>query len=282
MSWLVFILISVTFSAFTRLIQRLLLGKGKIDPIAFSIVFQVLTGIILLLYAIISGFRFPDISKYWFPAITSIILFGIGNIALAKSLQKVEASVFTVLFATNVVWIMLFGVLIFGESISYWHIIGSALTFFSIYLLVERKGKFKFDSGIVYGLLCALCMGLAVLGWVYVGRRSDPISWNSITFLAPAAFNAMTNPRSLAKTKGILTKDTFPKLTLACVTFAISTLTLLYAYKYGELTQVAPISQTTIIITVILAIIFLKERENLIRKLMSAIICFCGVLLLVN
>ena len=282
MSWLAFVLVCVAFTAVTRLAQRALLGKDKVDPIAFSILFQTFTGLFVLLFALINGFSFPDFEKYWPAIISTVVLFGLGNIALAKSLQTVEASVFSVLFATSVIWIMLCGVLFFGESLSLLHLTGALLTFVSVIFLVEKKGKFQFDRGVLLGLLSALLIGLAIIGWVYVGRRSEPISWNAITFLAPAAINALLFPQALSKTKNLLSGPNFLKLLLASSTFAVSTITLLYAYKYGEITQVAPLQQTTIIVTVLLAVIFLKETKNLTHKIISAFICFVGVLMIVS
>lgn len=282
MSWLVFVFISVCLGAVTRLAQRVLLGTDKSDPVAFAIVFQAFTGLIMLVWALINGFVFPDFEKYWLAITSCVILFGLGNIALAKSLQKIEASVFTIIFATSSVWIMLFGIIIFGENLSILHLIGAFLTFVSIGLLVERKGNIQFDHGVVLGLLSALLMASGVVGWIYVGRRTDPISWQAITFIAPAAFIALISPKSIEKAKPLLSGDKALKTLLASATFGISTLALLYAYNEGDITQVAPLSQTTIIVTVILAVIFLNERKNLVRKFISAAICFVGVLLIVS
>ena len=49
--------------------------------------------------------------------------------------------------------------------------------------------------------------------------------------------------------------------------------------KGALLSQVSVISKTNIVLTVILAAIFIKERDNLWRKLFAAIICMVGVIL---
>lgn len=282
MSWLVFSLIGVTFGAVTRLAQRVLLGHGKADPIAFAVVFQAMIGLMIATVALPNGFELPDLSEYWLAVILTIFLFAAGNIALAKSLQTTEASVFTVIFSTSVVWIMLFGAILFNEAQNPWHFVGALLTFVSIALLVEKKGRLQLDRGVIYGLLSGFLMGCAVVGWVYVGRIAEPMTWQVLTFVAPAAVIALAYPKSLRKAKELLSKQKIGWLLLAAFTFAVSTTALLYAYKYGEINQVAPLQQTTIIITVILAVIFLNERKNLVRKFISAAICFVGVLMIVS
>lgn len=233
-------------------------------------------------FAVLRGFDAPNFSQYWFASISCIILFAAGNIALAESLQRIEASVFTVIFATSVAWIMLFGTILFGEPLGLWHVIGSLLTFISILLLVETRGRLKFDRGILFGLLSGLLFGLAVIGWVYVGRKAEPISWQAITFIAPSLLIALVYPKSLAKAKPLLKGRQLNWLLLASFTFAVSTTALLYAYKHGQINQVAPLQQSSIIFTVILAVIFLKETKNLTRKIVSALICFAGVLMIVS
>ena len=47
----------------------------------------------------------------------------------------------------------------------------------------------------------------------------------------------------------------------------------------GHTTQIGTIRQTSTIVTVLLAIIFLKERDNLWRKLLAAVLVTLGVFL---
>ncbi|MBI3342051.1 EamA family transporter [Candidatus Curtissbacteria bacterium] len=44
--------------------------------------------------------------------------------------------------------------------------------------------------------------------------------------------------------------------------------------------QAGPILQSTVIVTVILAAIFLKERDHLLKKIISAVLVTIGVLLM--
>lgn len=48
----------------------------------------------------------------------------------------------------------------------------------------------------------------------------------------------------------------------------------------GPASQIAPINQAQVIVTVLLAIIVLKERDHLFRKVIAAILVTIGVILL--
>ncbi|MEK9196479.1 MAG: GRP family sugar transporter, partial [Patescibacteria group bacterium] len=62
--------------------------------------------------------------------------------------------------------------------------------------------------------------------------------------------------------------------------FSVGSVALLTAYNRGDVSAVAPINQTSIVITTLLAVIFLKERDHLPKKILAAMICFIGALLI--
>jgi uncharacterized membrane protein len=50
--------------------------------------------------------------------------------------------------------------------------------------------------------------------------------------------------------------------------------------KGAMLSQVSIIGKTNIILTVVLAAVFIKERDSLWRKILAALICMVGVILM--
>jgi drug/metabolite transporter (DMT)-like permease len=128
------------------LLQRLLLHKEKSDPIAYVIVFQGLVAILLTMYALTTGFHWPDFATLWFPILGTVVLFGGGHVLYAHTLRQVEASVFAILFATYALWVMVMGVLLFDDHSSAWSLLGTVFIFASIALLTERKGSLTIDK----------------------------------------------------------------------------------------------------------------------------------------
>src|SRR5690349_17688021 len=120
MSWQFLTAISVLSLSISVILQRRLLHKDKIDPFAYVVVFQAIVGALLMIPALVQGFKLPGIlePELLWPALLAIIAFGTGHIIYAKTLQRVEASAFSVLFATQAVWIMLLGIFLFNESLT--------------------------------------------------------------------------------------------------------------------------------------------------------------------
>jgi uncharacterized membrane protein len=72
------------------------------------------------------------------------------------------------------------------------------------------------------------------------------------------------------------------KLILLGIFYGIGSLAMLYAYKTGSFSLVSPLRQTGIIVTAILALILLpQERVNIPRKVVAALACTVGIILLV-
>ncbi len=135
MSWQLLTALSVLSLSISVILQRTLLFKTKLDPYAYAVVFQGTVGVLLMLFVLVYGFKLPGIGAVMVPAVISVIFFGVGHIIYAKTLQHVEASAFSVLFATQAVWIMLLGIFLFNESLTVLQVVGSALIFAAVLLL---------------------------------------------------------------------------------------------------------------------------------------------------
>jgi len=233
-------------------------------------------------FAMLAGFELPGITKVWQPAVLSIIAFGLGHIMYAKTLQLVEASAFSVLFATQAIWIMLLGIVLFNESMSLVQIVGTILIFSSVGLVAKNPRSLSIDKGTLYGLLTGLLFGIAITSWSYVGRHTDGLSWAAISFVGTSLVALAIKPSASRKLRSLVTVSVLPKLLLLGILYAVGSLTMLYAYQQGTFSEVTPLRQTSIIVTTLLALVFLvKERSHVAIKLSAAAICLLGALLII-
>ena len=282
MSWQAYTAISVLTLSASVLLQRVLLCNHKTNPYAYVVVFQGIVGLILMAFAMLAGFELPGITKVWQPAVLSIIAFGLGHIMYAKTLQLVEASAFSVLFATQAIWIMLLGIVLFNESMSLLQIVGTILIFSSVGLVAKNPRSLSIDKGTLYGLLTGLLFGIAITSWSYVGRHTDGLSWAAISFVGTSLVALAIKPSASRKLRSLVTASVLPKLLLLGFLYAVGSLTMLYAYQQGTFSEVTPLRQTSIIVTTLLALVFLvKERSQVAIKLSAAAICLLGALLII-
>ena len=279
MSWQILVAISVVTYSISVLLQRLLLKNNKVDSVAFSIIFQLFTGILILVYALIRGFSTPNLIPLLPNLALMIILYGAGNVLIFKALKAVEASEFTIVFATRSLWTILAAILFLGESFSSKQLLGTGFILSSVALVSWQKGL-KLNRGTLISLLAALVFGLAFVNDAFIIRNFDVPSYLALAFIFPALAIWAITPASTGKMKSMLTNDFLQKLSLLGVLYATSAITIFLAYKVGRnAAQIAPLNQTATIVTVVLAIIFLKEKAQLARKIIGAIFSFIGVVL---
>ena len=282
MDWLLFTLISVFSLSVSVIFQRVLIHRDKTDPYAYVVLFQAVVGVLLTCVAIVRGFELPNIHTVLLPAALSIVFFGAGHIVYAKTLQRVEASAFSILFATQAVWIMLLGIVLLNETMTGMQIAGSVLILAGIVILTKKLRTLLADKGTLLGLLTGLMFGIAIYTWSYVGRFTEPVSWAAFSFIATSLVALAIRPRSVRKMPPLLRPNVAWKLIALGVLYGIGSLAMLLAYKTGTFALVTPIRQTSIVVTVILALTFLPaERKGVKRKLLAALVCVVGTILIV-
>jgi len=137
------------------------------------------------------------------------------------------------------------------------------------------------NSGVWYALAVAACYGAAVVNDVGIINRYDPVSYVSVMSLLPGIIIILAFPKRLKKIKKFLQPKPFQHILLYSFFYALGAVTFYSALSSGTtVPQLSPMSRASIIVTVILGAIFLGERKDLGRKIVSAILVSIGVILL--
>src|SRR4030067_3803918 len=149
MNWQLLILISVTLYSIFVLLQRVILKENESQPIAYSIFFQLLTGIVIGMV----GFLFADMSlplnlnDLILNLILMTFLYGFSNVFIFKSLKETEASKFTIVFATRAFFTVLASSLLLKEFLTRSQFLGALLIFSGVVLVNLKSYKFSLDKG---------------------------------------------------------------------------------------------------------------------------------------
>ncbi len=280
MNWQILLTISVFTYSISVLLQRVLLKKDKSDPIAYSIVFQLLTGVLIGIYALFNGFTTPNLIPLIPNLILMTILYGAGNVFIFSALKMIDASEFTIVFASRALWTIVGAIIFLKESFSTQQVLGTILIILSVFLVSWKKQKFSLNKGFIFSVLAAVSFGLAFTNDAFIVNNFDVPSYLTIAFIIPSLAVWAVYPKSTGKMKPLFEKETLLKLGLLGVFYAISAITIFLAYQVGKnASQIAPLNQTATIVTVVLSVVFLKEKTDLLRKLLGAIISFAGVVL---
>ncbi|RJR16092.1 EamA family transporter [Candidatus Microgenomates bacterium] len=281
MSWQLLTGISVILYSVSILFERKLLTAEQSRPIAFAIIFQLLIGSISGLIGLFSIFRIDwsvNIAPHF---VLMILLYGIGNIFFFKSLKETEASKFTILFATHGFWTILGSSILLGEGLLPKQLVGAVLIFLSVVIVHAKQTKLSLVKGEVFALFSAILFGLANTNDRFLLHYFDTYSYTTISFVLPGLFLAILHPKDFAYAKQFLKKDFLPKLLLLTFLFSLSALAFFSALKIApNSSQVASAFVTNVLLTVLLAVVFLRERKYLLQKALAAVVCFAGLMLI--
>ena len=283
MSWIVFILIGLITKSFSSLLSKVILNN-KSDPAFYIVGRWLLIGIFgVVLLAITDKFNFVlSLQNILLLALEALL--SAGAVFYYFGLDKVELSRANILGTVSVLISIFIGSLFLGEILTLNKFFAFALIVVSFTILNGGKkvieGKFnKFDVLIIIGSLFD--------PFIYVIDKKLIISSNPETILALAYLcaSAVVLLLNIGRLKNALAtyRDTlYWKIAVpdAFILF-LSYLAIFSSFALGEISKSYIILQSQVLLVAIMGIIFLKERDNLGRKLIASFLCFIAMIIVV-
>lgn len=251
----------------------------KYHPAAFTIIFSLIDTILAIGFLFLS-FKIPTSINYWLLAIVSICAYGVGNVFGFKAFKLIDASVVGIISRLNLVVAAFFGILLLHETYTTQNYIGLALVLLGSLVIAYEKGNFKISRGIWFSILMALGYGLAaVFDKILVGEFS-PYTYVFVNSIGVGICMSLLFPKALKQTKMLFHNHPKPLL-LGSVLNVSSWAAFLLILSRGEVSKTFPIYDSlSLIVTVILGIIVLKETSHLTQKIIGLITIVFGIILL--
>ncbi|HEX8964950.1 MAG TPA: EamA family transporter [Patescibacteria group bacterium] len=283
MSWEFFLAGNILTFSITTLLQKVLLNGKNSKPIAYTLFFQLFTGIFVVIIGILlHAFVFPQLTlNLLFFLIIGIFLYAFGNLYIFKALKETEASKFTVIYSTRVLFTVLVAVLFLSESFVLKEIIGTIFIFSGIVIVSLKSNKIHLQKGDFYALIAAVFFGLANANAKFLLHSLAVYPYMAYVFFAPPILLGIIYPKELQYISHFLEKKNFIKMFWVSLFWALANICFFEAVKRTpSISILSAIQLTSVVVTVILSIIFLKERKNIGKKLLGTVISFIGLLLL--
>ena len=173
-----------------------------------------------------------------------------------------------------------FGLLFFKESFILNKFFGAILIIVSNFLVLYKKGNLKFNKYIILGLIANFFLTIALFIDVNYSEEFNLPIYISITLLVPALLIFLFEKikiKDILDEYKIVNKKLF---FLTSLSWTIMTFAQLRAYQLGEIIVVAPLCSLTVILNIITSYIFLKEKNNLLRKIIAGILIIVGITLI--
>ncbi len=279
LSWFYLVLFYIVTNAASKLLQKYSVQDEEVDPTAFSAYFQLVGGLLSIPFLFFEQIEYPKDPMLWLVVLLSSTLYTVCMILFFKALKTTEVSQVEAIATTRTIWLMLLGVIFFRERLYISQVVGIFLIFFGLVVIYWQRGKeFNFEKPHLYTLSYAILISCAFALDKYLLNYFSIIFFQVLIYTIPGLLTIIFFSNTFEKMKVLvkLKRNNYIIL-LCCFLQMLSTLALYGAYSIGELSLVGPLAQTSILVTIIVGLIVLKERWNLRRKIIGVMLAILGM-----
>jgi drug/metabolite transporter (DMT)-like permease len=232
----------------------------------------------------IGGISFGGLGRTWPTASAMIASTTLGNILFFKGLQRLDATTAQIAFSTIVVWAALLSWLVLGDRFSFMQLLGIVLLIVAILITQNHDGEREIDAGIVLMIASAACFATFQVTSADLAETMTPATYLLLAHGGAAVLIGAIYARRIKSDLPILRAHV--AAALRSVLYAAVTLLSFYSFSYYAF-QEAPsrgvvvlLLTTQVVLSVMLGIVFLRERARMPFKIYSAIIALIASVLI--
>lgn len=278
-NWLLYVLLylvlATAFTQFYKISTKTLKKAG-----ALTVLLQMTAGLTALLLCPFFEFKFPtDVSVYVMLGI-SIIFYAISDRMNTTVRSGIEASTYSMIKQLSTTFMIFAGLLFFKEEFVLTKFIGAMLIIFSNLIIFYKKGKFEFNKYILLGILSNMAFTVALFLDVNISDNFNLPFYVALTLIIPALLIMIFERIKLSEIKNELVNGNKKAILITALSWGTMIVVQLRAYQLGNVTVIAPLCALTVILNVIVGYLFLNERDNLLRKIIAAIIIIISIILI--
>ncbi|MBR9707664.1 MAG: EamA family transporter [Candidatus Diapherotrites archaeon] len=279
MTWLIYAILAAIMSSFFPIVNRYLMKKEETD----SVVTGFYWGLAATLFTIpflVMGVEFPTQPIGWTILAAAVLLWSLARVVVFKAMEEIDASLYVPLSQIRILFILILSVLLLNETITTTKLIGTTLIFISAFILTSKKGqrlaKLK-DKGVQLTLLNVIIFSLGFLTVKLSIPYMSPGVYLFVTYLTPSLFllPLLKNRKKAFNHMGRkLKKPVIVSAFLSVGSYAF----ILQALETAETSLVYPITQLSLLLSIFLGYVILKEKKDAKRKLIGSLFAILGAL----
>lgn len=247
---------------------------------ALAVLLEFMAGITILVFLPFYEFKFStDIRIYIFFGL-SIVFNAITDRISATVRRGVDVSTFNILKQLSTAFMIVAGVIFFKESIVVTKIIGAILIIFSNIFIFYKKGSFKIDKYVLLGMASNISYTIAMFLDVSISETFSLPIYIAAILIGPAILIFVFGRIKLVEIKNEFINGNKKFLFATSISWGLAALFGLRAYQLGDVSIVAPLRAISVLMNVIAGYTFLKEKDNLVKKIIAAILIVISIFLI--
>lgn len=278
-NYITYIIIFLIASLIFARCYQISASKAKKDG-ALTVLLELQAGLFSLFLIPFFEFKISHDIRVYILLGLSVIFYAINDRINTKIRRNLEISIVTILRQLSSVFMIFLGLIFFKEEFIIQKFIGSLLIIFSNVLVFWDKNKIKINRDVIFGILANICVSVAMFLDVSISKQFNLPLYIGITLLTPSILIFFIERIKICD---IISEYKFGEkkaIILTSISWSIMVFSQLRAYQLGQVTIVAPLCAISVIINVIAGILFFSEKENILKKIISAILIIISVILI--
>lgn len=246
-----------------------------------TVILEAIGGLGMLLLMPFFAFKF---SLDWPVALLFVlanVFYTLNDRIKTKVRKNLEVSIFSIIDQLSKVFLIIYGLVLFDNPFIATKLIGGALIILGNVALFWHKKRFVVNKYVWLSALASLFLATALVIDIDISKRFNLPFYVLLTFLIPAIFNYILERCSL---RDVVAEFQSERRRYYIISGLISGPTVFFsirAFQLGQVAFIAPLLATTVLANVLIASVFHKERSQLLKKIVVAIIIIIGVYLTV-
>lgn len=257
---------------------KLAVKNAKKDAAA-TIVFQLMGGLTAILWIPFFAWELPSSGRTYLLLIAAIVFYAITDRLQTTARKHLAVSSYAIISQLLTVFLIIYGIIVFGESFSTSKLAGTSLIIVAnVWLFYKPKHERKKGNNYhLVAVAAVLAVATAVTIDVGISDQFNLPAYISIAFLLPAVLVAAFERVSLKEISSEWRGKSRKYYLLAGASAGLATMFSLRSFQLGDLSTIVPLQAVAVILNVIAAYIFLKERDAPFKKLLAASVVVVGV-----
>jgi drug/metabolite transporter (DMT)-like permease len=251
-------------------------NQAKSDGAA-TILLQLTAGSSILLLVPFMPLVFPTNPMTYLLVAAACIFYAINDRIQTTARKHLEVSVFSILNQFLTVFLIAYGFILFKEPITAEKILGAVFIFIGNILLLYKKGRFEFTKYTILSIIASLTLATAISIDIGISEQFNLPLYICITLIIPALLIAVTERLHVKTVLAEYHKVSFKYYVIAGAAWSLSIFFSLRSFQLGDVSLLVPLQATSVLLNVIVASTFHKERGFLKRKILAAALVIIGV-----
>jgi len=266
----------VVFSQYYKLAVR----DAKRDGAA-TVLLQLIASASILLLTPFLSFKLPSDPKIYLLLIAASVFYALNDRMQTTARKNLQVSLYVISDRLSAFFLIVFGFIIFKNPFVIEKVIGAILILLGNFVVLYKQEKFELNKYIILSILATLILAIAVSIDIEISKSFNLPFYIILTLVIPATLISLVekiSPREILSQYSDKNKKYY---LITGFSWGLSIFFLLRAYQFGQVTIVASLAATSVLINVLVAYIFLKEQDYKLKKIIASLVTILGVYLTV-